>query len=146
MDATRLLETDHQKVKGLFELIQQTDDAEEKRTLFQEIKGELQLHSEIEEEVFYPAFERMPEFRERVQRFIEEHQDISDLLDDIDESEEIEEVADQIERLSEEFERHVKDEEEDFFPRIRKVCDQAQLDDLGMKLERAKSRREELAA
>ena len=146
MDATRILEADHQKIRGLFELIREAGDAEEKRTLFREIKDEIELHTGIEEEVFYPVFSKMPNFHEIVRHSLDEHHELRDILEDIDEAEDLDEVLDQIELLRETFEQHVTDEEKEFFPMVRKTCNDSQLGELALKLELAKNRRQLMAA
>jgi hemerythrin superfamily protein len=61
MDALDLLKEDHQKVKELFEAVEETDDEAEKKRIFAEIQSELETHARIEETVFYPAMEKHEE-------------------------------------------------------------------------------------
>ena len=51
-DAIALLKSDHEKVKKLFKKIEAEEDQE---ATFDQIKGALEVHATIEEEIFYPA-------------------------------------------------------------------------------------------
>ena len=58
MDALQLLTADHNRVRGLaarFTAAHEADDHEAAATLAAGIMRELEVHTTIEEEVFYPA-------------------------------------------------------------------------------------------
>ena len=63
MNALDLLIEDHQKVRQLFQQVQQIRDNDEKKELFDQIDTELAVHAEIEETIFYPALEEHDELR-----------------------------------------------------------------------------------
>src|SRR3546814_9189892 len=54
-DATKLLAEGHRKVEELFEKFEKTKGAEKKQKIVHEICTELNVHTRIEEEIFYPA-------------------------------------------------------------------------------------------
>jgi hemerythrin-like domain-containing protein len=53
--ATDLLREDHNNVKDLFRQFEEADDARTRRAIADEAIKELEVHSQIEEEIFYPA-------------------------------------------------------------------------------------------
>jgi len=55
IDAIELLKADHREVKGWFEEFENTDSAPKKRKLAAQICKALTVHTQIEEEIFYPA-------------------------------------------------------------------------------------------
>ena len=55
MKATDLLKKQHKEVKALFKKIENTENARERRRLMSEIATNLEAHTVIEEEMFYPA-------------------------------------------------------------------------------------------
>ena len=71
MDALELLKEDHAKVKELFEQAESTDDQKQKRIIFDQIQTELETHTRIEEEVFYPAVQEREELKPLVLESIE---------------------------------------------------------------------------
>ena len=140
MDALEILKSDHHKVRNLFELIRRSDSAEEKRDIFDRIKDELDLHSHLEETIFYPALADYDEVKELLEDSYEEHQEITDLLEEIDETDDEDEEAqggqgsmfdDDIEELIDNVEYHVNKEEAELFPIVRRILSQADLDRLG---------------
>jgi hypothetical protein len=54
-DASALLKADHRKVEDLFEEYESAKGAVAKRKLAEQICLELVIHTQIEEEIFYPA-------------------------------------------------------------------------------------------
>ncbi len=55
MDAITLLKEDHNKVKQIFQRFEHSQDRREKKELGDQAIVELQVHSMLEEEIFYPA-------------------------------------------------------------------------------------------
>lgn len=56
--ATDLLREDHRRVKDLFRQFEDAEGAAEKRRIAEQTFAELEIHSQIEEEIFYPAIRR----------------------------------------------------------------------------------------
>jgi hemerythrin superfamily protein len=141
MDALELLEQDHAKVKKLFE---QAEDAEQKeqRAIFTQIKTELEIHTHIEETVFYPAMQRYNELKDMVAESLEEHNKVKTLLKEMDGMSGGEDFEDKLEELIDNVEHHAEDEEESkMFPKVRELVSAAELDKLGAQLQAAKGQR-----
>src|SRR5882757_4425936 len=86
MDATELLMKDHENVQGLFAQFERaSEDAQKKSMLFEKIKDELQMHTKVEEEIFYPAVEELPIDRAKddIERSIQDHEEVDALLDEL---------------------------------------------------------------
>jgi len=139
MDALELLKKDHQKVKELFE---QAEEAEgkEQQNIFDQIKTELETHARIEETVFYPAVQKHEELKDMVLESLEEHKQIKTLLKEIDNlTSESEKFEPKLQVLMENVEHHAEEEEEGkMFPKLRKIMDKQQLEQLGADLQKAK--------
>ena len=58
-DAIALLKTDHRKVKNLFARYESAGDFSTKHLIASRVFTELDLHAQLEENVFYPAYEAM---------------------------------------------------------------------------------------
>ena len=58
MDIYNYLKKDHQLVADLMEQVVASQDGGERETLFQQIKTELTLHADTEEQTFYAAIEK----------------------------------------------------------------------------------------
>jgi hemerythrin superfamily protein len=59
IDAIALLKTDHRKVKNLFARYESAGHFSTKHLLAAQVFTELELHTQLEENVFYPAYEAM---------------------------------------------------------------------------------------
>ena len=141
MDALELLKQDHQKVKELFE---QAEEAEGKKQqdIFEQIKTELETHTRIEETVFYPAMQKHEELKDMVLESLEEHKQIKTLLKEMDTlASDSEKFEPKFQVLMENVEHHAEEEEEGkMFPKIRKIMNKQQLEQLGADLEKAKGK------
>src|SRR4030095_5329170 len=148
MDALELLKEDHQKVKELFEEVEETEDEKEKTKIFSEIQRELETHARIEETVFYPAMEQHEELKDMVLESIEEHKQIKTLLKEIDNlRSDSEKFEPKLSVLMKNVEHHAEEEEEGkMFPKIREICSQEDLEKLGEELEAEKDKRQRKAS
>jgi hemerythrin superfamily protein len=59
IDAITLLKTDHRKVKNLFARYESAGDFRTKHLIAEQGFTELDLHAQLEENVFYPAYDEM---------------------------------------------------------------------------------------
>jgi hemerythrin superfamily protein len=144
MEATALLAHDHQAVDRLFIQLSQASpqDLGAKRLLFRLIKGELEAHSRIEEEVFYPAVMRLrsARARESVRAALEEHQAIDGLLAEIDQLEADDpRFGDRMAALQQSVTRHVLAEEGPLFAEARIHLTDERLETLGRQMEARRS-------
>lgn len=141
MDALELLEQDHAKVKKLFEQAEDADQKEQ-RAIFTQIKTELEVHTYIEETVFYPAMQQYKELKDMVAESLEEHNKVKTLLNEMEGMSGGEDFQDKLEELIDNVEHHAEDEEESkMFPKVRELVSAAELDKLGAQLQAAKGQR-----
>jgi hemerythrin superfamily protein len=148
MNALELLKEDHHKVKELFQQAESTEDQKEKRRIFDEIQSELETHARIEEEVFYPAMQEHEELKSIVLESLEEHKQVKTLLREMDNlKSDSEKFEPKFSVLKENVEHHAEEEEEGkMFPKVRELCDEQELDELGEELEAAKGTRKQKAS
>ena len=143
MDATTLLRNDHRAVDVLFSKLADTgaSDVHERRLIFRAIKSELEAHSRVEEEVFYPAVMRLRsrEARETVRAALEEHQALDGLLAEIDQMEPDDpQFAARVTALRLRVERHVVAEEGALFSEARIHLTDERLEARGRQMEARK--------
>jgi Cu/Ag efflux pump CusA len=149
MDAITLLKTDHEKVSGIFEKLEETTERAEKtrEELFQKLKQELELHSHIEETIFYPVLKKSEETRDITMEGIQEHHVVKVLLRELDAMEVTSETwTAKLKVLKENVEHHVEEEEDDMFKSAREVLSKEQLEELGALMEQEKRQQKPLSA
>ncbi len=110
-DAIALLKADHRKVEQLFASFEEARGASRKEKLAKEICTELKIHTMIEEEIFYPAFDGKIE-QDILDEAYVEHDAVKVLVNDIEAATPDEAYYDaKMKVLCEEIEHHVKEEE-----------------------------------
>jgi len=143
MDAIALLTADHNRFRGLFTRFEESveqDDTEAMTELAQEIATELDVHTTIEEELFYPAMRQLDELDSVVAEGLEEHSVAKSLLEQIrDGNPRSEEWPAKMKVLIENVEHHVEEEETGMFLSARRQLDKAALIELSEVMERRKS-------
>ena len=141
MDAMSLLKEDHRKVKKMLAELESTTErgVKTREELFTKVKQELVVHEAIEEEIFYPALKEHPKTKEIALEGYEEHHVVDTVMA------EIEGVAYDDEKwgakftvMKENLEHHIEEEEGEMFKQARRVFDDAELDDLGQRMEARK--------
>jgi hemerythrin superfamily protein len=145
LDAIELLEQDHKEVKTLFrrfnKLAAAGGTAEERQDLAMDICAALSVHAQIEEEILYPQAREVVPDEGLVKEALVEHASAKDLIAQIESMDPSDEMFDaKVKVLGEYIDHHVKEEEEELFPKIRRRLD---IRELGARL---KARKVELMA
>lgn len=142
MDAISMLKEDHKTVEKLFKRFENAGDRAhvEKRAILDRIIEELSMHAAIEEQCFYPvARATVPSTEDIALESLEEHHIVKWVLSDLETmSAEAERFDAKVTVLIENVRHHVKEEENDFFPKVRKALDRATLSKLGEVMDAAK--------
>ncbi len=143
MDAIELLTADHNEVRQLFEQFRQAHEAEDMermKQLQQEIFSELETHTRIEEDIFYPAVREAggEELDESVDEGVQEHHVVKVLMREVEDVSGEDTFIAKMKVLMENVEHHAEEEETDMFPDLREKMGQQRLDELGAELEAAK--------
>ncbi len=138
MDATALLQQEHDRVKQLFREYEAAgkDIASRKRAL-QAIKAEMQVHTYVEERVFYPAVirARADQATECVREGLEENHVLDGLLAEIEALEPEDDLFDaKVALLRQNVERHMEQEERGLFAQARIHLTDERLDKLGRQM------------
>jgi hemerythrin HHE cation binding domain-containing protein len=135
-NAIALLKSDHVAVKRLLRKLDETGEraTKERERLVDEIERELKLHSQIEEEVFYPAFKAATENTQGEDLFYEateEHHLVDIELPSLKAANpKSHEFAAKAKVLRDLVEHHIR-EEEGQMTKARQVFDEDQLRQLG---------------
>ena len=129
-DAIALLKADHEAVSGLFAEFEKTDSSKKKKAFVAEICSALSVHAQIEEEIFYPAVKAALKDQLLVPEATVEHGGIKHLIAQLEGVEPDGEMYDaRVQVLSEYVEHHVKEEQNEMFPKAKaSSLDMAELD------------------
>ena len=110
--AVTLLKKDHREVEGMFDEYEQLEEEADKLALFQQIALALKVHTQIEEEIFYPA-ERGEVEDDMLDEAQVEHDGAKKLIAEIEGMAPSEPLYDaKVKVLGEYIKHHVKEEEQ----------------------------------
>lgn len=141
MDAITLLEQDHRKAEQLFSKLEQTSDARERRQLVDSIIEELSIHAFVEEQELYPVMHKAFSQDDSVQEAEHEHAEAKAVLAVLAQLSPTDEQFDAMaNELISDVRHHVEEEENDLLPQLARTVSDEELQDLGDRMERAKSR------
>ncbi|KTA77298.1 hemerythrin domain-containing protein [Aeromonas salmonicida] len=119
-DAIALLRADHKEVSDLFADYEKTRSNAKKKALVAKICSELSVHTQIEEEIFYPAIKTALKDKLLVPEATIEHGGIKDLIAQLEGAEPDGEMYDaKVKVLSEYVEHHVKEEQTGMFQKTK---------------------------
>lgn len=141
-DAVALLKADHEAVSQLFTEYESTRSTANKKALVTQICTALGVHAQIEEEIFYPAVKAALKDKLLVPEATVEHGGVKDLIAQLEGIEPDGEMYDaKVKVLSEYVKHHVKEEQNEMFPKVK--ASSLDLVELG---ERMAVRKDELLA
>ena len=125
-DACDLLDADHKNVKKMFKEFEELTGsrarsaAQKKMDLARQICMELTVHTQIEEEIFYPALRAALKDTDLIAEAEVEHQSAKDLIAQIEAAADADEMFDaKVTVLGEYIDHHVKEERGEIFPKAR---------------------------
>lgn len=142
LDAIQLLKADHREVEGWFEDFEKTNSDSKKQKLATQICTALKVHTQIEEEIFYPACREVGIEEDMMDEADVEHQGAKNLIGEIEAGGPGDDHWDaKVTVLGEMIKHHVKEEEQrdGMFAKAKKA--DLDLDELGAEM---KARKDEL--
>jgi hemerythrin-like domain-containing protein len=140
MDAFELLKADHRKVAELFDQLESAS-GKAKLNVFNQIKNELELHTHIEEKIFYPALEKPTETHDLTLEAYEEHKTVKSLLAEMSGAKAPNDEWDaKAKVLRENVEHHVDEEENELFDKAGDALSDEEIERLGEQMEAEKAR------
>jgi hemerythrin superfamily protein len=119
-DAIALLRADHKLVSALFAEYEKARSTSKKKTLVSQICTELSVHAQVEEEIFYPAVKKALKDKKMIPEATVEHATLKGLIGQVKGIDPDGEMFDaKIKVLSEYVKHHVKEEQNEMFPKAK---------------------------
>jgi hemerythrin-like domain-containing protein len=140
MNAIELLIQDHKEAASLMDQLETADKGDRSANqMFLQLKQALTLHTQIEEQIFYPALKNHEETSDMVPEALEEHQEVDDILADMSGlNPGNDEFMDKLTELRDSIEHHVEEEENEMFPKAEQVLGQNRLQEMGRQMQQMK--------
>lgn len=130
-DPFKLLKQDHDTVKDLFSQYEKARSNDKKSALYEQIRRELERHTQVEEQHLYPALKEHKAAVDLTNEAYEEHHLAKTTLRELSALMPTDEAFDaKMTVLKENIEHHVQEEEGEMFDEARKLLTRAQQDEL----------------
>jgi hemerythrin superfamily protein len=139
-DAIAVLKKDHRAMEQLFRRFERAKGSAERKRIADRIVHDLSVHAAIEEQLVYPALrQRLDGQQPQVLLALEEHHLAKVELAEIEKLDGSEERFDaKVRVLIENVRHHVKEEERDLLPAMKRAFQAQELQQLGASLEQAR--------
>lgn len=136
MNAVDLLISQHRDLEARMKETQEAKDPAAIGKLLAQVGDHLAVHLASEEELFYPAV-KARRTEDILLESLEEHLSLKRLLADLLQLDSRERTFEaKFKVLAEQTAHHHKEEEDDLFPKVRKLVDATQLDELGTRMKK----------
>jgi hemerythrin superfamily protein len=146
IDALTLLRKDHLLVRELMDQMAAEDDPDQLSSMFEQLVDELSVHERIEEEIFYPALQKLPKAKEDVLEAFEEHHLVDEIVKEMDVETNDDKWRAKFTVMKENVEHHIKDEEDKLFPKAEELLGEEKLGALGVQMADLKEAEQEALA
>jgi hemerythrin superfamily protein len=134
MDAIEFLIDQHRLLEARLDAAVDATDAQAKASLLKQLGDHLSMHIASEEQIFYPEV-KARRTEDILLESLEEHLSLKRLLADLLAlSPTAQTYAPKLKVLKEQAEHHHAEEEENLFPKVRKLLGAKQLDELGSQM------------
>lgn len=136
MNAIDMLKQQHREVEKMFKEFESLGENanKSKQRVFTEIADALAVHATIEEKHFYPAV-KAKTTEDLLLEALEEHLGIKRVIADLLKADAKDETFDaKVKVLKEQIEHHVKEEETELFPKVKKILDSPELEAIAAKM------------
>jgi hemerythrin superfamily protein len=119
-DVLEILEQDHREVEEMFNEYDELPDGDKRKgELARDICRALEVHAQIEEEIFYPRAREATKDDDLIDEAVVEHASVKHLIGEIRSMKVGDELYDARIRVLEEIvKRHIQEEEEELFPEL----------------------------
>ncbi|HJW56768.1 MAG TPA: hemerythrin domain-containing protein [Burkholderiaceae bacterium] len=127
LDAIELLTADHRKVMQMFDDFSEMEDNgkagdDKKQILVERICTELTMHSQVEEELFYPALRDALEDHAQLDEAEVEHAMANELVSELESMQPGDDLYDaKVTVLGEYTRHHIEEEQKELFPKAKKA-------------------------
>ena len=140
MNIYEAIKEDHEIQRDLCaRLLETSGESEERKKLWPKLKKELEVHEVAEERYFYSPLIDTDRMQEDARHGMAEHHEIDELIQELEETKmESPHWLATMKKLSEKVHHHLKDEEEEFFGKAKKVYSQKESEELAAKYEKTR--------
>jgi hemerythrin superfamily protein len=118
-NAAQLIRKDHKKVDGLFKRFEQAKNRDARKRIANQVLEELEVHTKLEEEIFYPAVRKKLREEEMLEEAQKEHNQAKQIMGELKTMDSADEAFNEkFLELVECIQHHVEEEEGELLPTV----------------------------
>lgn len=138
MNALELLKQDHREASSLMDQLENSDQPA-MMGIFNQLKQALTLHTKMEETLLYPALQNNEQTGDMISEAYEEHQTVDEILAEMTGlAPSNGDFSTKLAELRENVEHHVEEEENELFPKAKRILGQHRLEEMGDQMQQMK--------
>ena len=119
-NAVQMIRQDHRKVEGLFKKFARAKNNEAKKRIADQVTQELEVHTTLEEEIFYPAVRNELGDEEMIDEANKEHRQAKEIIQELKTMDsEDDHLEEKFAELVECIKHHVEEEENEMLPKAK---------------------------
>lgn len=144
MDAISFLVKEHNKVRNMLaDISDESHRFDTKRTMFEELASELIRHETMEQKVWYPKLKSDEKLKDIIQHLITEEKSAAEAIKELKKINSEEKWEEKFSQLKDDVEHHADEEEQKLFPKVEKIVEKSDLEELGKEMREFKKEYEE---
>lgn len=140
MDAIMYLRAQHSKFRKIFKAISETSNAKSKQTKFNALCKDLIKHEKMEQKAWYPILRKNKELNEIIKHLISEEKSAAKIIKKFKQTSFGIIWRLKFMKFKHDVDHHAKEEETELFPKVRQLLTKKELNALGIKMRKFKSK------
>lgn len=141
MDAIIYLRQEHSKFRKTLAAISKISDIKNKKIKFNAFCKDLLRHEMMEEKIWYPAIRKNAEIIKVIKHLISEEKSAAKAIKQFKKTDFEFMWKLRFYKFKHDVDHHAKEEEQELFPKVRKVLDKKELNTLGIKMRKFKAKK-----
>lgn len=139
MDAIVFLRQEHSKFRRMLAVISKTSQVKSKKLKFNTFCKDLIKHETMEQKIWYPVLRKHPELRSIIKHLLSEEKSAAKAIKAFNKVS-FEFMWDlRFYKFKHDVDHHAKEEEQELFPKVRKILNKSELAALGARMRKFKS-------
>lgn len=140
MNAIDFLKKEHNRFRKMLRVISNTSDEKSKVRKFNTLSTELIKHETMEQKAWYPTLKKQPDLRKIIKHLVAEEKSAGKAIKKFKKTEIGLIWKLKYYKLKYDIEHHAQEEEKELFPKVRKLFNKTELNELGKKMRKFKAR------
>jgi hemerythrin superfamily protein len=139
MDAITYLRQEHSKFRKTLTMISKLENVNTKKSKFDAFCKDLVRHETMEQKVFYPVLRKFPELKDNINHIVGEEKSAAKAIKNFKKVSFDFMWKLRFYKFKHDVNHHAKEEEQGLFPKVRKLLNKNELNNLGKKMKAFKA-------